>query len=118
MFYYFKDKDRLLEVKLEFKGHNCMFNSYKMELYSECYSDNRKKQGSLLIQVQLQNGGCNFCITQRIISTNNLSLHKKTNIIKKMTKTRFVIALIFYHRKVVKQDHYMARLLIYTNTVL
>jgi hypothetical protein len=34
MFYYFKDKHKLLEVKLEFKGHNYMFNSYEMELYS------------------------------------------------------------------------------------
>jgi hypothetical protein len=34
MFYFFKDKHRLLEVKLEFKGQNCMFNSYEMELYS------------------------------------------------------------------------------------
>ncbi len=25
----------MLEVKLEFKGHNYMFNSYEMELYSE-----------------------------------------------------------------------------------
>ncbi len=36
MFYYFKDKHKLLEVKLKFKGHNNMFNSYEMELYSEC----------------------------------------------------------------------------------
>jgi hypothetical protein len=34
MFYYFKDKHKLLEVKLEFKGHNYIFNSYEMELYS------------------------------------------------------------------------------------
>jgi hypothetical protein len=34
MFYYFKDKHRLSEVKLEFKGQNYMFNSYEMELYS------------------------------------------------------------------------------------
>jgi hypothetical protein len=34
MVYYFKDKHRLSEVKLEFKGQNCMFNSYEMELYS------------------------------------------------------------------------------------
>jgi hypothetical protein len=34
MFYYFKDKHRLLVVKLEFKGHNYMFDSYEMELYS------------------------------------------------------------------------------------
>jgi hypothetical protein len=34
MFYYFKDKHKLLEVKLEFKGHNYMFKSYEMELYS------------------------------------------------------------------------------------
>ncbi len=34
MFDYFKDKHRLSEVKLEFKGQNYMFNSYEMELYS------------------------------------------------------------------------------------
>jgi hypothetical protein len=34
MFYYFKDKHKLLEVKLEFKGHNYKFKSYEMELYS------------------------------------------------------------------------------------
>ncbi len=36
MFYYFKDKHWLSEVKLEFKGQNCMFNSYERELYSVC----------------------------------------------------------------------------------
>jgi len=36
MLYYFKDKDRLSEVKLEFKGQNYMFDSYEMELYSVC----------------------------------------------------------------------------------
>jgi hypothetical protein len=34
MFYYFKDKHKLLEGKLEFKEYNYKFNSYKMELYS------------------------------------------------------------------------------------
>jgi hypothetical protein len=34
MFYYFKDKHMLLEVKLEFKGHDYVFNSYEMQLYS------------------------------------------------------------------------------------
>jgi hypothetical protein len=47
MFYYFKDKHRLSEVKLEFKGQNCMFNSYKMELYSGCQSNRgRHTQGN------------------------------------------------------------------------
>jgi hypothetical protein len=40
MFYYFKDKHRLSEVKLEFKGQNYMFNSYEMELYSVVYDKN------------------------------------------------------------------------------
>jgi hypothetical protein len=35
MFYYFIDKHKLLKVKLEFKGHNYMFNSYETELYSD-----------------------------------------------------------------------------------
>jgi hypothetical protein len=35
MFYYFKDKHKLLEGKLEFKEYNYKFNSYEMELYSE-----------------------------------------------------------------------------------
>jgi hypothetical protein len=34
MFYYFKDKHKLFEVKLEFKGHDYMFNSYEIQLYS------------------------------------------------------------------------------------
>ena len=34
MFYYFKDKHKLLEVKLEFKGHDYVFNCYKMQFYS------------------------------------------------------------------------------------
>ena len=34
MFYYFQDKLKLLEGKLEFKEHKYMFNSYEMELYS------------------------------------------------------------------------------------
>jgi hypothetical protein len=34
MFYYFKDKHKLLQVKLEFIGHDYMFNSYEMQLYS------------------------------------------------------------------------------------
>ncbi len=38
MFYYFKDKHKLLEVKLEYEGHNYIFNSYEMELYSAASS--------------------------------------------------------------------------------
>jgi hypothetical protein len=34
MFYYFQDKLKLPEGKLEFKEHKYMFNSYEMELYS------------------------------------------------------------------------------------
>ena len=34
MFFYFQDKYKLLEGNPEFKEHNYMFNSYKMELYS------------------------------------------------------------------------------------
>ena len=44
MFYYFKDKHRLSEVKLEFKGQNYMFNSYEMELYSVELSCQRVKK--------------------------------------------------------------------------
>ncbi len=34
MFYYFQDKHKLLDGKLEFKEQNYNFNSYEMELYS------------------------------------------------------------------------------------
>ncbi len=34
MFYYFQDKHKLSEGKLEFKEYNYKFNSYEMELYS------------------------------------------------------------------------------------
>jgi hypothetical protein len=47
-----------------------------------------------------------------------LYLLKKTNIIRKMTKSMTVfIAFIFYHRAVVKQGDYMKHLLSYANTV-
>jgi hypothetical protein len=36
MFYYFQDKHKLLEGKLEFKEYNYKFNSYEMDLYSAC----------------------------------------------------------------------------------
>ncbi len=48
MFYYFKDKHKLLEVKLEFNGHNYMFNSYEMELYSVCVSVHNRKYNEWL----------------------------------------------------------------------
>jgi hypothetical protein len=35
MFYYFKDKHKLLEGKVEFKEYNYKFNSYEIELYSD-----------------------------------------------------------------------------------
>jgi hypothetical protein len=41
MFYYFKDKHKLLEGKLEFKEYNYKFNSYEMELYS-AYKPNKE----------------------------------------------------------------------------
>jgi hypothetical protein len=34
MFYYFQDKHKLLEGKLEFKEYNYKFDSYEMELNS------------------------------------------------------------------------------------
>jgi hypothetical protein len=56
MFYYFNDKHKLLEVKLEFKGHDYVFNSYEMQLYSVVRGQKRipfiawiVKTGALLI---------------------------------------------------------------------
>jgi hypothetical protein len=46
MFYYFQDKHKLLEVKLEFKEHYYMFNSYEMELY--CFWEILKALNNLL----------------------------------------------------------------------
>jgi hypothetical protein len=48
-----------------------------------------------------------------------LSLHEKTNIIQNMAKNiTMLIAFIFYHRALVKQDHYMTHLLSCSNAVL
>ncbi len=47
-----------------------------------------------------------------------LSLHKKTNIIRKENEKKLKIVDYFYHRAVVKQDHYMTQLLSYSSTVL
>jgi hypothetical protein len=48
--------------------------------------------------VTSQNGCCSY----------KLSIHKKTNIMQIMTKNiTFFVKLIFYHREVVKLDHFM-----------
>ncbi len=58
---------------------------------------------------------CNGCITKRIL----LCFHKKTNIMQIMTKNITIfIFLIFYHREIVKLDHFMTLSLSYANTVL
>jgi hypothetical protein len=56
-----------------------------------------------------QNGFCSY----------TLSIHRKTNIMQIMTKNiKIFIYLIFYHRKIVKQDHFITLSLSYANTVL
>jgi hypothetical protein len=56
-----------------------------------------------------QNGFCSF----------KLSIHKKTNIMQIMTKNiKIFIYLIFYHREIVKLDHFMTLSLSYASTVL
>jgi hypothetical protein len=57
-----------------------------------------------------QNGFGNF----------KLSLHEKPNIILKITKksANFLLLSFFYHREVVKKDHFRTHLLNYANTVL
>ncbi len=56
-----------------------------------------------------QNGFC----------SDKLSIHKKTNIIQIMTKNiKVVIFFIFYHREIVKLDHFMTLSLSNANTVL
>jgi hypothetical protein len=48
-----------------------------------------------------------------------LSIHKKTNIMQIMTENIiFFIYLIFYHRDIVKLDHFMTLSLSLENTVL
>jgi hypothetical protein len=56
-----------------------------------------------------QNGFCSF----------KLSIHKKTNIMQIVTKNiALFINLIFFHREIVKLDHFMTLSLSYSNTVL
>jgi hypothetical protein len=51
-----------------------------------------------------QNGFCSY----------KLSIHKKTNIMQIMTKNiKLFISSIFYHREIVKLDHFMALSLSY-----
>ncbi len=48
-----------------------------------------------------------------------LSIHKKTNIMPLMTKNITIfISLIFYHREIVKLDHFMGLSLSYAKTIL
>jgi hypothetical protein len=48
-----------------------------------------------------------------------LSIHKKINIMQIMTKSITIfIYLFFYHREIVKLDHFMTLSLSYSNTVL
>jgi hypothetical protein len=56
-----------------------------------------------------QNGFC----------SDKLSIHRKANIMQIMAKniTSF-INLIFYHREILKLDHFMTLSLSYANTVL
>jgi hypothetical protein len=62
MFYYFKDKHKLLEVKLEFKRHNYMFKSYEMELYSVYITYKEMSSilltnSALVVRIQMRGGG-------------------------------------------------------------
>jgi hypothetical protein len=50
--------------------------------------------------------------SQNGFSTSKLSLHKLTIIVQKMSKKGF-FTLIFYHRAVMKEYHYMTHLLSY-----
>ncbi len=57
--------------------------------------------------------------SQNGFSSYKLSIHKKINIMQIMTKNiKFFIYLFFYHREVVKLDHFMTLSLSYANTVL
>ncbi len=56
-----------------------------------------------------QNGFCPY----------KVSIHKKTNIMQIMTKyITIFIYLIFYHREIVKLDHFMTLSLSYANIIL
>jgi hypothetical protein len=57
--------------------------------------------------------------SQKGFCSYKLSIHKKTNIMQIMTKNITIfIYLIFYHREIVKQDHFLTLSLSYANTVL
>jgi hypothetical protein len=54
-----------------------------------------------------------------MVASYKLSIHKKTNIMQIVTKNiTFFINLIFYHRLIVKLNHFMTLSLSYANTVL
>jgi hypothetical protein len=57
--------------------------------------------------------------SQNIFCSYKLSIRKKTNIMQSMTKNITIfIYLIFYHREIVKLDHFMTLSVSFANTVL
>ena len=109
-----------------FPMHNILWQkmhdtSYYM--YSFIHSEKKKQQtnckidyleGAAMLIGQLSNGaatvhnGVSIVASLNGFSTFKLFLQKKTNIIQKITDNNNIfIAFFFYHRAVVKKDHYM-----------
>ncbi len=78
-----------------------------------------------LVVVFRQFGCCYIAVDSAMAASQNgfcsykLSIHKKTNIMQIMTKNITILFyLIFYHREIVKLDHFMKLSLSYANMVL
>ncbi len=69
--------------------------------------------------VLLHNGGfCNGCITKRILLLQAFHSQGNQYYADYDKKITFLIHLIFYHKEIVKLDHFMTLSLSYANTVL
>ncbi len=72
---------------------------------------------TLMIECMPESSGCYTLRT--LWAASQASIQKKTNIMQIMTKNSTIfIYLIFYHREIVKLDHFMTLSLSYANTVL
>ncbi len=87
--------------------------------FPPCRSELKTFQLSNKTMVLLLNGGfCNGCITKRILLLQAFHSQENQYYADYDKNITFFINSIFYHRKIVKLDHFMTLSLSYANTVL
>ncbi len=87
--------------------------------YSPASRSTRVLSSDLIFTVMLHNGGfCNDGITKRILHFQAFHSQEKQYYADYYQNITFFINLIFYHREIVKLDHFMTLSLSYANTIL